>query len=835
MCTTSRLPARGPSLASSRSRGWWGRWLVHPERSRRACPAPTPGTAGRRSTVLPVVFLPVLLAAAQSTASAQPPEGDAPHVTYLGPVAADVLCLKVREGRVEYAQQVPYEAQPGDRIEEPDTGRWVVRDGRDAGCLVGRDGKLMFTFDRVVGGRLDPQRLERPTTFALSCADDPHYAQPQAPQAVYRKTKPTDMAQTGRWAFDFPLEHTVYLRLPAPLVEGCQYRLAFTEDLLPPQEFTYEPARLRSDAVHVSHLGFRPDDPAKSAFLSCWMGTGGALSYPADLRFEVLDDETNASVLAGQLTLAKAANDKTEDAYNSNYNGTDVYEADFSALQREGGYRVYVVGVGCSYPFRIAADVWREPFMVATRAFLYQRSGIELGPPFIAYHRPRCFHPDDGVKVFASTCGLIDSGNGLGTEATNFGNLVAGLTDEIVPNAWGGYMDAGDWDRRIQHLTATRQLLELMELFPSYFRDLPLNLPESGNGLPDIANECLWNLDCYRRMQTPEGGIRGGIESSEHPRRGEASWNESLTVMAYAPDPWSSYVYAGVAARAAGVLQGLNAELAATYRDSALAAMRWAEAKLPERAGKNDPHPVQDSRNLAAVELYRLTGDEEWHRLFLQTTVFTNPQAPLYEWQHHEQRDAAWVYLRTEQPGADQAVRQNCLNATRREADERVQEGRQTAFHWTKNAWAPTSWGALTTPDAITLVRAHALTGDERYLRAAVLACMSGAGANPLNLCYTTGLGYESPQHPLHVDTRVMGIKPPPGLTVYGPMNDPRSEYWATKLLDTVTVPKPADWPTVEAYWDIWLDPALTEYTVMQTLTTTAYTWGYLAARSVSP
>ena len=63
------------------------------------------------------------------------------------------------------------------------------------------------------------------------------------------------------------------------------------------------------------------------------------------------------------------------------------------------------------------------------------------------------FHPDDGVVVRASTCPLLNSGNGLnylGTDKDNFGNLVKGRTDAVVPDAWGGYMDAGDWDRRAQ-------------------------------------------------------------------------------------------------------------------------------------------------------------------------------------------------------------------------------------------------------------------------------------------------------------------------------------------------------------------------------------------------
>ena len=95
-------------------------------------------------------------------------------------------------------------------------------------------------------------------------------------------------------------------------------------------------------------------------------------------------------------------------------------------------------------------------------------------------------------------------------------------------------MDAGDWDRRINHLFTPRLYLELVELNPEYFKNLCLNIPESGNDLPDIVDEALFGLDIYRRMQMPDGGIRGGVESSEHTNEGSTSWQESLTVMAYA-------------------------------------------------------------------------------------------------------------------------------------------------------------------------------------------------------------------------------------------------------------------------------------------------------------
>jgi endoglucanase len=773
-----------------------------------------------------------------SLGASSAPDPLAPKVTLVCAVAPDILGVKIQCAEVVWGRQHPYEPQPGDRIDDPDHQRWVIRDGKCIGALAGAQGTIIRDMDRVVGQRLDPTVLSDTTTYRLSAHGDPAYAQPTGPTALHRKSKPTALARTGPWAFESPVEHTVYLHLPAPLKRGAQYTLTFAGSLLPERTFTFLPDGMRSEAVHVTHLGFRPDDPAKVGFLSCWLGDGGGLTYPAGLTFHVLD-ASGAAVFTGTLRLSKAADAADEDVYKTNHNGTDVWEADFTPFARAGNYRLCVDGIGCSYPFVIADDVWQKAFIVSARGFLHQRSGVALGPPYTDYRRPRCFHPDDGVKVYASSAGLMDTGNGLNSRDSNFGNLVKGKTDQIVPNAWGGYMDAGDWDRRVQHLCVSRLLLELTEMFPERFAHLSLNLPESGNGLPDIDNEALFDVDLCRRMQTPEGGIRGGIESSEHPRQGEASWQESQTVMAYAPDPWSSYEYAGVAARAARVLRPTRPALADGYLASALRAMEWAEQELRARSSAEpprplpDPHAVNDSRNLAAAELFRTTGDGRWNRLFLETTAFTDPRAEIFVYQDHEQRDAPWVYVQTEQPGADAPVKENCRRAILREADARAASTDRTGFRWAKYEWRPTGTGSLTSPDGVSLVRAHRLTRDPKYLRALVLACQAGAGANPVNLCYTTGLGHASPLHPLHIDSQATGQAPPPGLTVFGPCNPAQmKQEWALDFIDKTCYPPSRQWPIIEAYFDVFWYPLVCEFTVQAPMAGNAYVWGYLMARS---
>ncbi len=750
--------------------------------------------------------------------------GDLRRVTHVGMVAPTIVGVTLEDGYVEYGAQTPYRRRSGDVVDTSSHHRWLSRDGRAVGALVGAAQDTLWSFDTLHADPFEPSYLDSPSTYALRGP-----GRPLTPRRVHRKSKPTDFGRVEPWAFGTPSVHTVYLRFADPLAAGASFGLSFADDALPPQTFRVEHRELRSEAVHVSHLGFRPDDAAKIAFLSCWMGDGGPAQYADGLPFEVVRIATGEVAFRGETILSKRADDLTEDPYGRNYNGVDVFAMEFGALTAPGEYRVAVPGVGCSYPFRIGANVWRDAFVVSARGFYHQRSGIELGAPYTDFTRPRPFHPADGFVVYESTAALMDTGNGLNRDDSNFGVLVGGRTDRIVEDAWGGYMDAGDWDRRIQHLIASRLLLELVDEFPAFFGELALNIPESENALPDVVDEALYNLDFYRRLQTPAGGIRGGIESEEHPRNGEASWQESLAVMAYAPGIWSSYEYAGVAAQAARVLTDLDAGRSDTYRDSALRAMRWAESERASRDAKDDPHAVDDARNLAAVELYRLTGEAEWHELFLATTAFTDSAAPLYLWQQHDQGHAAWAYLNT--AAATDGVRDNCRRALLAEAAERVAQGERTAFRWTKNPWAPIAWGALTAPDGVTLARAHRLTGGGRYLEALTLACQTGAGANPPNICYTTGMGHASPRHPLHIDSRLSHQDPPAGLTVFGPKHLDGSEDWALRFVRQAAHPPPEDWPTMEAYWDVFWHPAVTEFTVQQPMARNAYVWGYLAAR----
>ena len=582
----------------------------------------------------------------------------------------------------------------------------------------------------------------------------------------------------------------------------------------------------------MNQIGFRPDDPAKRAFLSVWLGTGGAHSYAEGTRFSLVEDGSGKIVYSGKAILAKAA-DAPEAMWKSqNFNLTSVYRLDFSDFKTPGTYRVCVEGIGCSYPFAIGDNTWKRAFLTQMRGLYNERSGMELGPPYTNFRKPRDFHPADGAIVYQSTYSVLEGGGEF--EVAKHG------TEKRVDTAWGGYHDAGDWNpRRVTHLKVTRAQLELADLFPAYFRGLKLNIPALPN-VPDVLTEALWEIDCFRRLQNTAGAVSYGIETDGDPIDGEVSWMQSMPAYVFAPDLWSSYEYASTSALVARLLLPYDAKRAQTYRDSAIRAAKWAETEYARRKSEGTLAKLRweakDARNLAALQLYRLTGEKAWHDVFLENTCLRNTNPNVFAWGDHVQRDAAFAYSLLPAKLADAQIQQNARTAVLGEAEKALAYAAGNAFNLTTpDKGKPMFLGFYSTPDAIELVRAHALTGKSMYLAGAVQACQFASGCNPNNMTYTTGLGANPLQHPLHLDSRRTGQPAPEGITPYGNIDlsqwrDNFTTWPITYYLGAICAPHPFEWPTTEAYFDIFLYPAQTEFTV-DMWAPNVYVWGYLAAR----
>lgn len=772
----------------------------------------------------------------------------APEITDVSLVAPGIIALTIEAQRVVLPKLERYVPQPGDE-KKPEylaDGKVkrakLIRNGKDMGWLQGKDLDWFSTYEGLEGEPLTVALADDPASFQVSSPDDGNYRASVQPTAVYRKSMPSDWQLQANL---FPVKHRIYLRMPTQLTAGKIYEVKVrglnVEN--PDLRFVYDSRNLRSEAVHVNQIGYRPDDPAKNAFLSIWLGTGGAHAYPEGLNFTIIDEANGRDVFSGPVMLNIPADQKESIGTNDgkNHNLTSVYKMSFDGLTAPGRYRLQVEGIGCSYPFEIGEKVWEKAYLTQMRGLYHNRSGIELGPPYTSFRKPRDFHPADGFVVTRTSYNPLTKGN------ESYDDIAKGNTGEPEPEGWGGYHDAGDWNpRRASHLPTTMALLENMELFPAYFSELKLNIP-STPGLPDMMTEALWGIDFFRRLQREDGSVPYGIETQGDPLVGEISWLSNMQAYVLAPNIRDTWQYATAAALAAKVLRPIDGKLADVYFESARRAFAWAEAEYQrqKKDGSLESYKevwrATDFRNFSALILYDLTNEKNYHDIFREDTCLKDPYAGTYWWEKYMQSDTAFYYARLDDAKADPILKKNAIAAVVRSAEDSLSYAAGNAFNVTNaDKYRPLVCGVFSTAGGKELVRAHYLTGEHKYLAGAVRSCQFGAGCNPNNLVYTTGLGANPVLHPLHLDSRSSGQPAPEGLTTFGNADywNNRGGFWDWPMVflskqPSILQPDPYEWPLAEAYFDIFLFVSMNEY-VVDTWAPNVLVWGYLAARPAS-
>ena len=651
---------------------------------------------------------------------------NSPQITRVYAAAPDIVAIEIEAKRLVLGKSGKYVPQPGDTKREVKNGKGVVtqvmlsRGGEEIGWLIGPQRDNFVMYEQLIGDPLLDDAAESPANFTLFGPSLNARLNAIKPVAVYRKSKPTDWRMPMPYQqpdIAFAMRHTIYLKLPYPLAVGEKYTLDLgaLNTQQTKYDFVFTPDTLWTEAIHVNQIGYRPDDTPKRAFLSVWLGTGGAVAFPDDMTFRVVDANGGKTAFTGRIERVFAAEGKDKLWKEGDYAKTNVYRMDFSPLTTPGTYRVVVEGVGCSYPVTIARDVWTEAFVIQMKGFLNERSGVALGPPYTPFLKPIDLHPAYGTKVVQSTYRNMD---GEGEFA-----LAKYATSAPVPEAWGGWHDAGDWNpRRVTHLKAAHQLMELCEMQPGFFDLVKWPLPDKSNA-PSVLKECLFELDLFRRLQKPDGGVPFGIETAGDPIDGEVSWIQSMTEYVYASDAQASWFYAGAAARMAALIAATDPALSKTYRASAIRAFDWAERDRARliKEGKMDKinWNAKDDRNYAALTLYAATGEKRYHDVFLEDTILKSDAPNLFQWGTANQRDAAFFYAKLPARLGDPQIKKNARAGVERQAQTALTYANGNAFNLTtSDPGQPMFLSYFSIPNSIELARAHFLTENPNIWRA---------------------------------------------------------------------------------------------------------------------
>jgi len=598
--------------------------------------------------------------------------------------------------------------------------------------------------------------------YRLWSATDPGYANPVAATRVGSDRQAVGFDERKRVLIDARL----HLLFPRPLKPGHDYELDISPAVPGENRFTvgvsYAPDRV-SGSIQVNQVGYAPA-ARKFAFLGNWLGSAGPLPVDSP-EFQVLDAMNGKVILQGRATLRAKADP---------WSGNDVWEADFSGLSRPGRYRIRVPGLGVSDAFNIAVDVYEDIYVSLMRLFYHSRNSLPVKTPWAD---PGFERPDGGVPpamdgIFHETVGTSPLGRGE----------QAGSYHPIS----GGWFDAGDFGQYVPNAAPVWfQVAAGLDIAPERFRDGDLNIPESGNGIPDVLDELEWGLNWLLSMQDPtDGGVYFRIASR--------SWDESLPHEIDTPrviaekTTHATAAFAAVCALHARLIQPYRPERARQALAAALAAWqflrdrpRWPEEGERYRnpagihAGEYSDASSLDNILWAAAELYRTTGETRYRQAYeqLAPSVKIDPTAGVT---FKDQGMAAlWAYLMAPRGDQDAILKKKARSDLIAAADWYIRKARENPFR------APVhqhigflGWGtfARSTRATLPLLQAYRLTGDARYLEWAWQTPNTQLGANPQSLSYITGIGMRSPLYPLSKLSQFLDSETPlQGLPVHGP------------------------------------------------------------------
>ncbi len=490
--------------------------------------------------------------------------------------------------------------------------------------------------------------------------------------------------------------------------------------------------------IKLNQLGFLPE-AAKWALVPAGQATS----------FHVISVTSGDSVLSGNLSLA-ATWAPAEDS---------VKRADFSALKTPGDYMLRVDGATDSYPFRVATDTYRALTAASIKAFYFNRNSAELLAAHAGEFARLLGHPDTEVLVHASAA----------SDTRPTGTVISS------PKGW---YDAGDYNKYIVNSgISTYSLLAAYEHFPQIFQNQSLNIPESGNSIPDLLDEALWNLEWMQSMQDPhDGGVYHKLTNKHfdglimpHQARTERYVVQKTTA--------ATLNFAAVMAVASRVFANYDAQLpglSAKMLAAAESAWAWAAAnpaiayKQPSdiTTGEYGDNQFADEFSWAAAELY-ITSKQDAYYVAMKAAETT---ATIPSW--NDVRSLAWMSLAHHRDNLT-PVADTLLIARRI-------DNLAANLHavWAASAYGVTLqkndfvWGSnsVALGQAMMLLQGYRLNSKRGYLDAAQSTLDYLLGRNATDTSFVTGYGDKTPQHPHHRTSEADGIaKPIPGFIVGGP------------------------------------------------------------------
>ena len=258
------------------------------------------------------------------------------------------------------------------------------------------------------------------------------------------------------WFYDLRIQNSLYLQLATPISDNQTVNVTNPSQSLFPSAMqfaaTSDPLRY-SPAVHVNQEGYMPGY-TKKAMVGYYLGSLGEMPIPSSSGFKLVDAASGATVFQGNL----APRGDTGWTYSpAPYQ--KVYEADFTAFNTPGEYRLVVPGMGGSLPFLIDSGVAMAFARAYSLGLYHQRCGTNTAMPYTRFEHDPCHTAAASVPWPAANY------NFTWTTVANYGLVVTSdnpvqtapkisANSQLFPfvrqgtiDTAGGHHDAGDYSK----------------------------------------------------------------------------------------------------------------------------------------------------------------------------------------------------------------------------------------------------------------------------------------------------------------------------------------------------------------------------------------------------
>jgi hypothetical protein len=232
--------------------------------------------------------------------------------------------------------------------------------------------------------------------------------------------------------------------------------------------------------IRIDQFGYRPGDKKVAVIADPKVGFNANEEFIPGELYQVRSAKDHSVVFEGRPAV-------WNNGTTCEQSGDRGWWFDFSQVSDIGSYYVYDMEKEvASFTFDIQPDIYKNMLKAATKMFYYQRLGIEKNAKYVGEK-----WADGFQQPMDSICrDIFDKDN-----------------PEKIRDHRGGWMDAGDQNKYTTFtVQPVHQLLSAYTQNPEVFTD-DFDIPESGNGIPDILDEVKWQLDWLKRMQdTIDGG-----------------------------------------------------------------------------------------------------------------------------------------------------------------------------------------------------------------------------------------------------------------------------------------------------------------------------------------